>query len=224
MVEENPSVLSDMITIQEVLDSYREYVWKFAPHHLKPFQDRLRASPSSAMAEALIFAWLHSDGLNPKIAEDVSHGGMDFICDPRGTSPFMVEVTSLDDEVVANRSSWPNTSDDTGGGTSQLVTAQLKRKVISKANQLADYKRPRVLAITSSHVGAGWLLGTMGAHSLLVSDAKITYFPAGPVTQTTDLRNSVFFGTPIRTVRLPPAYRACLPFCLLQSGMTLSRL
>lgn len=72
----------------------------------------------------------------------------------------------------------------------------LRTKVSSKAAQLSGNNIPRILIITSEHIGADFLLGPHAAEILLTSDTKIKV-PIGKqirnVGLTTDLKDSVFF-------------------------------
>jgi hypothetical protein len=72
----------------------------------------------------------------------------------------------------------------------------LRTKASSKAHQVADYPIPRVLAITSEHIGADFLMGPYGAETLLTSDTEIEVpvgEPIGKSSIVTELKNSVFF-------------------------------
>jgi len=77
-----------------------------------------------------------------------------------------------------------------------MITHMLRTKVFSKAAQLSGYNLPRILIITSEHIGADFLLGPRGAEILLTSDNKIKVpigKPIRKVVLTTDLKDSVFF-------------------------------
>ncbi|HEV2178102.1 MAG TPA: hypothetical protein VGW33_13025 [Terriglobia bacterium] len=189
-MSESALVFSHLISAQEVVGSYAAFLHERYPGHYPLFQRRRTANPEAASAEARMFSWLRSDGLSPEVAEHPGRGGMDFRCRPPHLPEFMLEVTSLEDEAVAGQSSWRDT-----GGFFGLITPKLRSTVSGKVDQLKDYSMPRVLAITSSHLGARALFDHLGAQALLISG--LTYSmplgQAGPVTWVTDLKNSVFF-------------------------------
>jgi transposase len=141
----------------------------------------------------------HSTGGQQKLlpADEPGKGGVDFVCRKGTRDEFVVEVTSLKPEAVAAQSDIPVSIDDSERGTFQMTTNQLFSTVKEKADQLADYPCPRVLAITSTHHASAHLLGPSGAEFLLTSEPKITYPIAGSgaaATMTTNLRRSAFFG------------------------------
>ncbi len=72
----------------------------------------------------------------------------------------------------------------------------LRTKASSKAFQISGQKMPRVLAIAAEHYASHALLGPRAAKDLLTSDTTLQV-PIGHkdlnITQSTDLKNSVFF-------------------------------
>jgi hypothetical protein len=91
------------VSIQEVVDSYLDYLTKFDQKHLlkcsKKFQRLLRTDQEAARAEAAVFSWLHSRGLAPEPI-DRGKGGPDFLCHSYSFSNFYVEVTALVPEIL----------------------------------------------------------------------------------------------------------------------------
>lgn len=185
------------VTIGDVVDSY----WIFLSRnrydvHLELFKRRLNADQAAAEAEAIVFSLLWSAGIRPDIFEDPAKGGPDFCCEPRNNCKFLVEVTSLDSAAVAGASALPARITGGDGGAFSLITPLLRSKATSKASQFGNSPLPRLLAITSSHHGAGLLMDQLGAESLLVSDPMISSRLgdlSGRSVQVTDLRRSVFF-------------------------------
>jgi hypothetical protein len=51
-----------------------------------------------------MFSWLRAEQLEPHLFEDAGTGGPDFLCTHSGSDPFLVEATSLDSEMVSERS------------------------------------------------------------------------------------------------------------------------
>lgn len=181
----------------ELIDSYKDFLSVKYPNHLKIFCDRLKNHPESAKSEAILFSVLRDSFNEVIIAEDISNGGADFLC-VSDTSEFILEVTSLEGNSVSNQSCWDDEAVKNGDAFSfGMITHKLRTKVSGKAKQLSGDNIPRVLAITSEHVGAGILLGTDAASSLLTSDTTIQTSinkPNNETRITTDLKNSVFFN------------------------------
>jgi len=88
------------MTLNRTIESYREYLLTL-PDHRRRFEQRLNDHPPAARAEAAIFAYLRDEGCNPLLNEDITTGGADFCC--QEPERFVVEVTSLEDQVMAAR-------------------------------------------------------------------------------------------------------------------------
>jgi hypothetical protein len=72
----------------------------------------------------------------------------------------------------------------------------LRTKASAKVPQLSGHSIPRILIITSEHMGADFLLGPRGAETLLTSNIKIEVPIGKPINKvglSTDLKDSVFF-------------------------------
>lgn len=180
-------------SIEQVVDSHAEFLEKRFGNpssYLKAYINRLSAKPEAARAEAVIFAWLHSTAMNPMPNDDLSKGGIDFICHPAGFHEFAVEVTSLGIKDISRSAKWKQDFTNLSGGPFRPVTPMLSRRVSKKMDQLSSISVPRVLGITSEHMGADILLGKMGAVSLFVSTR---YIATGEIAEITDLKQSVFF-------------------------------
>jgi len=185
-------------SLAEVAQAHAEYLRVKHPNHHQKFEMLLNADREAALGEAAVFSLLKTYfRVRPEPADEPGTGGVDFICRKGSPEEFVVEVTSLKPEAVAAQSGIPTAMEEGVGGPFQMTTDQLFSTVRSKADQLADYPCPRVLAITSTHPASSFLLGSQGAEFLLTSEPKITY-PVGvsgePVTMTTNLRRSVFFS------------------------------
>jgi hypothetical protein len=75
-----------------------------------------------------------------------------------------------------------------------MITERITARTSDKVRQLSKYKRPRVLAIVSSHIGANALLSsTLAAQNVLISDPEISQpIGGGRATQITNLKSSAF--------------------------------
>jgi hypothetical protein len=184
-------------SLSEIVKAHGDYLLVKHPAYYDKFQNLVHADPEAAMGEAAVFSILRTYfRAEPEPADEPGTGGVDFICRKNQDDAFVVEVTSLKPDSVARRSGIPVKADE-GGGAFEMTTHQLFSTVCGKADQLADYPYPRVLAITSTHFASSFLLGAQGAEYLLTSQPKLT-FPVGvrgaPVRMTTDLRSSAFFA------------------------------
>jgi hypothetical protein len=168
-------------SLSDVVGAHADFLLRSYPAHHQKFQRLLHSDP----------------GADPEPHDEPGTGGVDFICRRGADEVFVVEVTSLRSEAVAKHSRIPVTANEGDGGAFQMTTRQLFYTVRDKADQLADYHCPRVLAITSVHFASSFLLGAQGAEYLLTSEPTITYSlgtPGTSPTLTTNLRTSVFFA------------------------------
>ncbi len=160
-------------TVDEGIEAYRVFLRVLYPEHLRAFDSRRESDSDSAVAEAVVFSVLRAARLEPVIAEGLGTGGPDFLCLPGSDRAFFVEATSLDQAAVERRAGWPDTIADEArwfGG----ITRSLCNKCAQKASQLADLPSPRLLAICSTHVGAGVLLDTIAAEALMVPETGVS--------------------------------------------------
>lgn len=187
--------------IDEIIKSYKDFLMVKYQDHYKSFCTRINSVKNSegARAEAIIFSLLRSQFEKVLLNEDVSKGGADFIAETEHQK-FIVEVTCLETETVSEQSGIP-VSFPTGpsAGSFSLITHKLRGKASDKASQLANYKMPRVLVITSEHNSADFILGPLGAEMFLTSDTQISVpisieNPNGDGCDlVTDLKESGFF-------------------------------
>jgi hypothetical protein len=185
-------------SLDDVIQAHAEYLYAEHPAYYEKFVRLVKADLDAAMGEATVFSVLRTYfRAEPQPADEPGKGGVDFVCRKGTRDEFVVEVTSLKPEAVAAQSDIPVSIDESERGAFRMTTNQLFSTVKEKADQLADYLCPRVLAITSTHHASAHLLGPSGAEFLLTSEPKITYPIAGSgaaITLTTNLRRSVFFG------------------------------
>ena len=187
-----------MVSITEVIESYKVFLEVKYPKHYQSYRTRLKNKPESAKAEAVTFSILRSNFNDVNLAEDISTGGADFFCSSNDVE-FIVEVTCIETESVVTQSGWKNKVSPAPNKTAfsfGMITHMLRTKVSSKAAQLSGNNIPRLLIITSEHIGADSLLGPRAAEILLTSDIKIKVpigKPIGKVDLATDLKDSVFF-------------------------------
>jgi hypothetical protein len=92
--------------VRDVLEYYRCYLSRNhdIADHSTQFMKRENSDPKAAEAEAVVFSWLRAEKLEPRLFEDAGTGGPDFLCTHSGSDPFLVEATSLDSEMVSERS------------------------------------------------------------------------------------------------------------------------
>lgn len=188
--------MEHMNSTDNIIESYKAFLEIKYPTHHKLYCRRLNDKAEGGKAEAIIFSLLRGVVDQITLAEDVSTGGVDFLC-ISGQSQFVVEVTCLEAEAVATQSGWPNeVAQDGAARWFEMITHMLRTKTSSKTAQLSGHDMPRLLAITSEHIAADVLLGPYGAKALLTSDTKIEVPIGKHIDKTgvaTDLKDSVFF-------------------------------
>ena len=183
-------------TLREVNDSYRSYLGRNRDleNHCSQFLKREKSDPAAAQAEAVVFSWLRAEKLDPRLFEDTGTGGPDFCATHVGTDRFLVEATSLDSDMVAERSGLAAKITGPGGGAFGLITEKLKAKAQGKAKQLSGQGMPSVLAITSGHAFASILMDKLAAEYLMTSAPQINVPIGGRGREymSTNLKDSVF--------------------------------
>jgi hypothetical protein len=182
-------------TLRDVVEYYRCYLSRDRDlsEHCKQFLKRESNDPKAAQAEAAVFSWLRAEKLKPYLFEDAGTGGPDFCCSPPGTNCFLVEATSLDSDMVSERSGLRAEITGPGGSAFALITEKLKAKAQSKAAQLAGHGMPTVLAITSDHAFASTLMDKLAAEYLMTSAPQINVpIGGGPSHMSTNLKDPVF--------------------------------
>jgi hypothetical protein len=93
-------------TLRDILECYRSYLGRNRDlaNHCTQFLKCEKSDPKAAQAEAVVFSWLQAEKLEPRLFEDAGTGGPDFCATHASTDLFLVEATSLDSEMVAERS------------------------------------------------------------------------------------------------------------------------
>lgn len=213
-------------TLRDVLEGYRTYLGsnRDLANHCSQFLERERNYPVAAQAEAAVFSWLRAEKLEPVIYENPSTGGPDFKATHAKANQFLVEATSIDSDVVAERSGLPAVITRAGHGAYAYITEKLKKKAQDKATQLSGQDLPTVLAITSNHAFATILMDGSAAERLMTSEPQINFpIGGGEGYMSTDLRHSVFLrqsslldpaGAPI----IKPALRSIGAILLIALG------
>lgn len=184
-------------SISDTVKAYSPLLEMRYPDHHRSFQLRTASDPDAASAEAVVFSWLRSQALSPTPSDAPGIGGPDYLCSPRFSAPFLIEVTSLKADAVSARSGWPDELSERAHSFG-MITPSLWSKARAKASQLAGHDIARVLAICLTHVGAGALLGTLAAEWLMTSQPKLSVPVGGPLTairEVTDLSKSAFLAT-----------------------------
>lgn len=205
-----------MALTNEVIDSYKLFLEVKYPAHWRKYCNLLKSNSQGAKAEAVVFSLLRTVFDEITLAEDVSTGGPDFLCRVDDIE-FIVEVTSLEAESVANQSGWENViPEDTAAGCFRMITHKVRAKASTKAPQLSGYDIPRVLVITCEHVAADILIGSHGAEVFFTGEPKIEVpigRPIGNIGEVTDLRDSLFFD--VNNGMINPARRSISAIFLL---------
>ncbi len=111
-------------TVQDVVEYFRRYLSRNRDlaEHYEEFLKREKSDPKAAQAEAVVFSWLRAEKLEPRLFEVPGKGGPDFCCSSDATDRFLVEATSLDSEMVSERSGLPAEITGPGGGAFGLIT------------------------------------------------------------------------------------------------------
>lgn len=181
--------------IQRVVSAYSSHLGhRFGAPYQKKFEQLNKSNEQAAVAEAVVFTWLYSIGHNCKILEDPSTGGADFMCYPHGLPDLVVEVTSLGQAPLANKTDWSNDLDHQGGQFS-LPVKLIQQRVRQKIRQLSKYSMPRVVAIVSSHIGATAFISSETALQFLLGGYKFGFVVSDPDRQQHQwaaFENSVF--------------------------------
>ncbi|HUU94747.1 MAG TPA: hypothetical protein VM487_03335 [Phycisphaerae bacterium] len=116
------------------------------------------AMAEGAAAEALVWDFLDNRELRIELAESGT-GGPDFRCQGQ-FGPFYAEVTNMSRSLVTCKTNLPAHPRPGGGrGSYATLTRQIKREVISKAEQFSDanLELPLVIFVTTLHSGASAL-------------------------------------------------------------------
>lgn len=146
-------------TLTEVVEIYRTALEKDggSRHALKRFDDRVRAAPESAKAEAAVYDFLNHRHMRPVPFEDMTSGGPDFACQA-GDTQFVVEVTALGEQAVtasSGQTNEPQVDFLNLEGFVKLLRSRFSDK--SRSPQARKYSGPRVLAIAAQHIAANVL-------------------------------------------------------------------
>jgi len=185
-----------MANLNDILENYKNYLRVKHDLRFKLFERLEKKDPQAARAEAVVFSFLRSQGLDPHIEEDPSTGGVDFICGT-GSGAFYVEVTSVEREAAATRSGIPNEIEEQKAFWFDFITQSLWNKVYRKSRQFAAITRPALLVITGEHVASEVFFGEIGAQTLLVGDVQIRVSVGQPgleETLSTQYNNSAFIN------------------------------
>ncbi len=198
------------LSVDDVLDSFEEYLRRAAAGNLKSFQDMRKANRESAVAEAIVFQILQALHLDPQVS-NVFGGGADFQCtyqpnafNSRSKYRFVVEATTLEPTAVERNTGWRNEPDEEiSGGFFKPPTKQIADRIKYKVRQLSQHKMPRVLAIVSTHPGADVLFSNTTVEGLLLSNRQVPVPSGGGTTdRLTDRDDSPFLSIDRNTGRV----------------------
>lgn len=182
-----------MATVKEVVSSYQQYLRVKCPGHSQRFERRLKHGSESAKAEAVVFSLLRARGFTVEVAEDLGTGGVDYLC--RTTfGDFLAEATCLRSSSLTRHSGLEDHIAATSECASfSFATRLFRRKLSSKAPQLADSPHPRLLIVVGFHAYSSVLLGKAAAENLITGDRSVAVsIPDGPAIGCTNLNTSAF--------------------------------
>ncbi len=183
-----------LLSIQDVVKEYTQFLASEYPTHCKMFEDRLNADPEAAQSEAVIYSVLRQAGYEVAVQENFVDGGADFLC--TGIQEGMiVEVRCIHSSTITTQSGWSEKVDEKAFFF-DLITDVIRRAVSAKVPQLAGHPIPRILCLTTEHIGGSFFFGPLGARDIMTSETKISVpigTPNSSVSTVTDLKESVFF-------------------------------
>lgn len=140
----------------------------------KNWQRRLLSDPEGAISEAILRDELLSRVSEIEPAEDVSSGGLDFLC-RQGRQEFYVECTCLTRNAVSRKTSLPNLPGQ-GAQSYSLLTDVFQNTIREKGKQLGKYSgTSRVLAICTLHFSAGSLCFSKNAAEFVLAKPQIAW-------------------------------------------------
>ena len=108
---------------------------------------------------------------------------------------MIVEVHCVQSSTVAENSGWPVEVKPEVHSFGP-ITDVIRQCASTKVSQLADHPVPRVLWLTTEHMGGSFFFGPLGARDIMTSDTKISMpvgMPDPPISQITELKESAFF-------------------------------
>ena len=195
MIDDTLKILATTITVEDLIDNYKDFLETEHPSHIKSYRNRLRDHPTSARAEAVTFHFFRSKLGEVRVNETPKKGGMDFLC-KKGTSEFIAEITCLESESVTRKS---GLNDELTEGPSVRAFSPITRKlcdtVCGKESQMSGYKSPGILVIACEHPHGDVLFDPFDAQRLLIGDVKIEFSILSEeeeVNSITELENSCF--------------------------------
>lgn len=175
-------------TLAELVDSYRDYLFLHESANpnqraLKRFDERLRSCPEAARSEAVVFEYLRTRSLSPRIFEDASAGGLDFECSSE-SDRFGVEVTAITNATLEK------------SGHREAVLGLLSNRLSKKSTnrQRHTYAGAGVLIVT---VHSAPELLREAAEQFLTGEVKIVAYvstdgPVGESHVSTALKNAAY--------------------------------
>lgn len=177
---------------EDLVTKYAHFLEDEHPNHVGHYRNRLTTNPEGAIAEAVTFHFFRSSLDAVQVNEDPNKGGVDFLC-KIGSSEFIAEITSLQDETVTRKSGLKyKLTNSPSVGTFAPITRKLCDTVCDKASQMSGYNCPGVLVIACKHSLADVLFDAIDAERLLVGDIKIGLSSSRESTNVTELKNSCF--------------------------------
>ena len=138
-----------MRTVSNLVDEFKHFLDVNHPEHSNAFSQR---PPEAARAEAVVFSFFKQNGYDIRIEETPYVGGVDFRVLTEN-SEFVVEVTSISQNTVTERSGVPTklTSGQGYHSDRYAVANRIRQEAFDQASQMSGYDCPAILVITSEH-------------------------------------------------------------------------
>ena len=190
-----------MRTVSNLVDEFKHFLDVNHPEHSNAFSQR---HPEAARAEAVIFSFFKQNGYDIRVEETPYVGGVDFRVLTEN-SEFVVEVTSISQNTVTERSGVPTklTSGEGYHSDRYAVANRIRQEAFDKAIQMSGYDCPVILVITSEHPEYANILKDkhtdFNARMFMTSPPKIELeyntetHTNRIVGNVTDLQESLFF-------------------------------
>ena len=138
-----------MRTVSNLVDEFKHFLDVNHPEHSNAFSQR---HPEAARAEAVVFSFFKQNGYDIRVEETPYVGGVDFRVLTEN-SEFVVEVTSISQNTVTERSGVPTklTSGEGYHSDRYAVANRIRQEAFDQASQMSGYDCPAILVITSEH-------------------------------------------------------------------------
>lgn len=145
-------------TVYSVLiDEHIQWLRTFGQQRIKKWEDLLNSNDEAAICEALVRKMLSGEGVNIEPCEDLSSGGLDFLCQ-KLDKKFYTEVTCITKETATKKTKLSAEPEINGLSIwYKPPTEQILEELRKKAPKCANLDSPCLLAICTLYFGAGFI-------------------------------------------------------------------